>query len=164
VWALAFSPGGTILAVSGLTDMLEGELVLLDSRNGRQLAALRSNSSIQPPTYALAFTPDGLRLVTGGLGTKVQLWEVPSGRLVDEWVGHSAYITCLAISPDGRTLATGSGKGLIRLWSLEERAELLTLPAHEFHVESLRFSSDGRLLASAGRDGRVRLWRAPAEP
>jgi eukaryotic-like serine/threonine-protein kinase len=164
VLTLAFSPNGTILAASGGTDRAEGELVLFDARSGRRLATLRSRSSIQPPTYAMAFTPDGTRLVTGGLGTKVQFWNVAGGRLVDEWVGHSAYIVSLAISPDGKTLATGSGKGLIKLWSLEQRAELLTLPAHERQVDALRFSSDGQVLASSGQDGRVRLWRAEAGP
>jgi WD40 repeat protein len=163
VLALAFSPDGTLLAVSGLTAGAEGELALFDARSGRRLTTLRCSGSIQPPTYALAFTPDGT-LVTGGLGTKVQFWDVPSGRLVDEWVGHSAYITSLAISPDGRTLATGSGKGIIKLWSLEQRAELLTLPAHERDVGALAFSSDGQVLASGGGDGRVRLWRANRMP
>ncbi|MBI4323970.1 MAG: hypothetical protein HY674_01775, partial [Chloroflexi bacterium] len=132
VRALAFSPDGTKLAVSGFTDLVEGYLILLESSSGRELATLRDNRSIQPPTYALAFTPDGAQLVTGGLGTKVQFWDVASRALVDEWVGHSAYIHSLAISPDGRTLATGSAKGVIKLWSLEQRAELLTLPAHEW--------------------------------
>ncbi|MBE7503905.1 MAG: hypothetical protein HS113_27190 [Verrucomicrobiales bacterium] len=163
VRALAFSPDGTLLAVSRWTDRADGNLVLQESRNGRHLATLSGSRTIQPPTYALAFTPAGTRLVTGGLGTKVQFWEVPSGRLVDEWVGHSAYITSLAISSDGRTLATGSARGLITLWSLEQRAELLTLPAHNWEVASLAFSPDGQVLASGGWDGTVRLWRAFSE-
>ncbi len=161
VWTLAFSPNGTILAASGRTDLAEGELVLFDARSGRRLATLASGGSIQPPTYAMAFTPDGTRLVSGGLGTKVQFWNVADHRLVDEWVGHSAYIVSLAITSDGKTLATGSAKGQIKLWSLEQRAELLTLPAHELDASWLHFSPDGRVLASSGRDGLVRLWRAP---
>jgi len=163
VLALAFSPDGTLLAVSGRTGQAEGELALLDVRSGRRLATLRDHRSIQPPTYALAFTPAGTRLVTGGLGTKVQFWDMAKRELVDEWVGHSAYLESLAISPDGRTLATGSAKGVIKLWSLEQRTELLTLPAHKRGVVWLCFSPDGQALASSGRDGTVHLWRAPAD-
>jgi WD40 repeat protein len=163
VQALAFSPDGTILAASGFTDLAEGFLILLESSSGRLRATLRSPAPIQPPTFALAFTPTGTLLVTAGLGTKVQFWDVTNRRLADERVGHSAYIQNLAISSDGKTLATGSAKGTIKLWSLEQRVELLTLRAHERDVVSLRFSPDSQVLASSGGDGVVRLWRAPSE-
>jgi WD40 repeat protein len=68
---------------------------------------------------ALAFTPDGKTLASGG--DEIVLWNVAQGQELMALAGNTGSIFSLAFSPDGKTLAAGGlqrdGKsGEINLW------------------------------------------------
>jgi WD40 repeat protein len=67
---------------------------------------------------ALAFSPDGNTLASGGDDRTAILWEIPSGKVKRTLKGHDVTVTSLAFSPDGLLLASGSGNAAVVLWNV----------------------------------------------
>jgi WD40 repeat protein len=155
---MAFSPDGYLLAVACGNPY---QLALLDTDNGKLIGEFKG--AFVGPINAIALTPDGRRLFTGGFLRRLQVWDVRRHAFIEEWPGHTNHVRAMAISPNGKTLVTGSDNGVIKFWSVLQRTELLTVQAHDSRVLNLTFCPDGCTLASAGMEGTVRLWRAAPE-
>ena len=66
--------------------------------------------------YAVAFSPDGKYIATGGNGENTSIWEVSSGRELRQTT-HSGTVYAVTFSPDGQYLATGDAT-YVSLWQL----------------------------------------------
>ena len=159
-FALAFSPDGRILAAGRAT----GQIELWDWANSKQLLTLSTQghadnqaTSTLLGAFALAFSHDGRQLAaTVGAGF-VQLWEVSSGKLIDELVG-SRVPGGLSFSPDGRHLAVGASHpqfgDCARVWDLAAREATLPMPQLS-GVAELQFLPRTPLLASISTRNRT---------
>jgi WD40 repeat protein len=119
---------------------------------------------------ASAFHPQGHLLAVGGFSDIwlrpgwLQLWEVPTGRLVRTFDDVRYNVFAAAFSPDGRHLAAAvseprvTGKGVrlpadVRIWETESGKLVRTLRGHPDGIWSISFSPDGKRLAAAGNKG-----------
>ncbi|MGW4112940.1 TIR domain-containing protein [Actinosynnema sp. NPDC004786] len=156
-------------------------VALWDVAERRLIADMPTRS--RDPVLAVAFSPDGRTLVSGGLNDpddETTLWDV-AGRtpLGDPLADRLEAVRSVAFSPDGTTLVTAGQIGgvvrgtrevkpVISFWGVESRELLGTVDAGDAVFASV-FSPDGTTLATGGRDGVVRLWdvagrRATGEP
>ena len=68
---------------------------------------------------ALAATPDGQHVISGGYDTLVKVWNVASGSLVSTCEGPAGLVRAVAAMPDGKRILSGSDGGAVRVWRLD---------------------------------------------
>ncbi|HWE93494.1 MAG TPA: c-type cytochrome domain-containing protein [Tepidisphaeraceae bacterium] len=131
----------------------------------RTLGTCDGPSPIADRVISLDFSPDGLRLASGGgvpsRGGEVRIWELSVAKMehaFDE-IDTDA-VTCLRYSPDGRRLACASADRFVRVIDPASGKVDLSLEGHQHHVLGVAWKSDGHLLATAGADNTLRFWSA----
>ncbi len=125
-----------------------------------------TNATYRVPSdtvYALAWSPDGRRIASGGLDRTVQVRETTTGVSIFIYRGHAGSITALAWSPDGQSIASASLDKTIQVWNAANGNRLSIYDGHSGMVYALAWSPDGRFIASTsggGTDNSVQIWEA----
>ena len=154
---LAFSPDGATLA---FVSTVNGDTAvrLWNMAAHRQIGRpIRGVGSVA----AVAFSPNGKILATGGYGQTAFLWNAQSHRRIGEGMSIGSGFSlaqAVAFSPNGKTLAIAAGDK-VQLWNVAtQQPDGAVIIAGDGGDAALAFSPDGQLLATADTDGTVRLW------
>ncbi|MES2570586.1 MAG: c-type cytochrome domain-containing protein [Verrucomicrobiota bacterium] len=153
VTALAWSPDGTTLAVSGFH-----EVILWKSDGSALLARLAGHST---RIESLAFSSDGKWLATAGGAPseygEIQLWDMTNHSLARSIKTTNDSVFGVSFSPDASAVAVGCADKTVRAFSVADGREIMKCDSHIDWVYATVFSHDGKRLVSASRDRAVKL-------
>jgi WD40 repeat protein len=155
--AVAISSDGKTVAAGTRGDAF---VLLLDVGVARVTHKLEGHRVL---VEALAFSPSGKQLASGGYDGTVRLWDVETGGLEANFRGNY-WVYSVAFSPDGTRLVAASGNQptsrnvRTKLWDLNELPTDNCLRGHTAPVACLAISPTCTTLASGSDRGELKLW------
>ncbi len=145
----AFGPDGAILATGS-----SSSLVLWDLENHKEVAVWRDHRG---PVTAAAWSPDGRRLVSGGVDRQVRVWDPARRCPLGPLPAAAGTVRGLRVLDDGDTVVALIAPGALQLWSLARGRTLCTFcPAAE-DVGAADLSDAAGLACLGMADGEVRF-------
>jgi WD40 repeat protein len=109
--------------------------------------------------YHTCFSPDGRSYLAGGDVGQLRLWDVETGKQLQEFKGHDGWTSQATFTPDGKqVLSGGTQDKSLRLWDVTTGRQVRTFTGHTAEVLSVAVSPDGRFALSGGADKTLRLW------
>jgi WD40 repeat protein len=106
----------------------------------------------------IAFSPDGLRLVTMSReGWGLRLWDLASGKMIGEPFQPIRRAEKVTFSPDGSRILTGYWNGVVRLRDAATLKCLAEFHQHRKNVSAVAFSPDGSQFLTGSFDGTTQL-------
>jgi WD40 repeat protein len=109
-------------------------------------------------TYAVAASPDGRWIASGGVDPSVALWDVSTRKEKAHRKGHKTTVLGVAFSPDCRHLASASLDGIVKIWDVETGREQAAYDWDMGTVRAIAFAPDGMTAAAGGFDNTVMVW------
>jgi hypothetical protein len=68
------------------------------------------------PIFTISYSPDGLRIASGGDSKKITIWDSRTGREILCCEGHNGSVQTVVFSQFRDFLASGGGDGYVRVW------------------------------------------------
>ncbi|CAG7850026.1 SubName: Full=Related to WD40-repeat protein (Notchless protein) {ECO:0000313/EMBL:CCA75486.1} [Serendipita indica DSM 11827] len=142
--ALPFTPRSSILRNESLSEY-SGALSVTRGLEDAYPGLPRVLRGHEGSVNAIAFSPDGSRVVSCSDDQTIRLWYADTGEQVGRPLrGHSDLVRAVAFSPDGSQVVSGSEDDTIRLWDANTGEQVgESLRGHSDSVFAVAFSPGG---------------------
>jgi WD40 repeat protein len=165
ILALAYAPGGKVLAATGTDGTIR--LWNVEKRVQQQLIVGHLDA-----VRSLAFAKDNSAIVSGSDDQTAKVWDPSQSSGPDVIEAHKDWVQAVALSRKNSLLASGARDGSVKLWDPKTNKLVKELPTHQGAVSALAFShhkeKDSTFLAVATRDdkntGEIKIWQIDSDP
>lgn len=153
------------LVPSGEGEALPGPLPPISMANLDSLQVVANwPYASQIDNTEIAFSRDGLILISALGDGSIELWSVVDGRRLDRYPIHQAQIRDIAVAAaesDLQLFATASSDSTARIWILDDqiaRAFEQVMKRDDRGMNAVAFSPDGEFIVTGDQTNRVSLW------
>jgi WD40 repeat protein len=151
---IAVTPDGTRFVTVGENALCQGVL-----KPGTSIMKFGPDH----PCWSLALSVDGKRAIAGFHDHIARVYDLETGKQVQELTGHQGEIWGAALLPDGKRAITGAKDKSLRLWDLRTGKQLALFAGVKEDVRCLALSPDSLTVAVGHWPGRrvmgtIRLW------
>ena len=162
VRAIAISQDNHFVASGSCANLVgdtcqEGAVILWDLRQATDIWQL--NDSLHDGWITgLDFSPTGDYLVVSSDDGTVAMWDVETGELVHEFIGHEGAVNAVDYHPTEAQILTAGDDGIILLWDVATGNIIHRFTEHSGAVNDVVFNQDGTEILSGSEDKLVILW------
>ncbi|MGD8406607.1 MAG: helix-turn-helix domain-containing protein, partial [Anaerolineales bacterium] len=132
-----------------------GEMILWDLSTRTDIARWPGHAGW---VTALAWTPDGHNVLSGGDDGRLILWDASRQDMLEKWDFQKGGINEIAVSPGENVIGVAHQDGSATLLNLSNRQIVFNLQGHSKPVLDISFSPDGKLVLTSSEDNTMILW------
>ena len=145
---------------------------LLKTLQKRRFSPIRIWEDHRDIVWAVAFSPDGKYLASGGGGQEmggnwtegsdfsIRIWNMKDGSLYKKLDGHKNAITTIAWYSDSSRLVSASSDNTAKIWDAASGKEVATLLGHTDRVSAVAVSKDDSRIITGSWDKTCILYDA----
>ena len=156
IGSIAFNADGSRFSINGAggsNTTVEG-LQVRNTATGELIAKTKKEFA----SVAMAFSPDGRYLLTGGQSGEVNLREADTLNRVGEPIVLPQSVSSVLFTPDGKRFITGCFDGTVRVWDVATLAQVDEPIRHVSEVKSLAHHPTRPHVLVGCADGSARVW------
>lgn len=159
--ALRFTPDSRNIVVNCPNNTIE----IFSIADGQRVAVLEGHGDL---ISALAFTPDGQRLISGGFDGMVCVWDLKTFTMVKK-INHrlpgadgkrskDSIIVAIEVIPEGDFVAVAFMSGMVGIYDVDFEGPMSSFAAHQQAMLNMSASRRTRTLVTTSQDMTVRCW------
>jgi WD40 repeat protein len=172
VVAIAFSPDGKLMGVTGGAPTVEGEVKVFEVGTWKLITDIKNGHS--DTVYGIAFSPEMkipvagekdkfttvTMIATGSADKFVKVWTLPDGKFVKSFEGHTHHVLDVGWMSDGKLLASAGADNTVKVWDFDKGEQARTVNAHAKQVTRLLFIGKKPEFITCGGDTQVKAFNA----
>ncbi|ODQ67567.1 G protein beta 2 subunit [Nadsonia fulvescens var. elongata DSM 6958] len=164
-WVLTctYSPSGRFVASGGLDNACTVYRVNTASHasgNPRALCTFKGHAGY---VSACKFRGEN-QVITSSGDLTCMLWDVNSGKKLQEFIGHLGAINSISINPqNSHIFSSSSCDGMVKLWDIRTNNCIQNFASHQDDVNSVEFFPDGNAIGTGSDDTTCRLFDLRAD-
>lgn len=155
VFALAFSPEGSTLAVGCGEPGKSGEVRLLDFATGEVEAVVARSSDV---VLDIAYRPGTMELAVASADSSIRIIDTQSLKEIRSFASHADWVTAVSWSDDGKLLVSSSRDKSAKVYDGTSGELLSSYLGHGDIVRGVSILPDNNQAVSVGADKKLHRW------